>query len=159
MQHYDKFSKVHALLKEYGCKPMYPQVSNRDYNEKPEVDIFFYEPFEHVKTKDGFNKQWEEHIDAELDTVVKTKIQGADHQEIRFCLTYSVRAKRYSLFISLPTHGRSIVLAKDIYKVQNEVFNEIQKWLITAKCKKVKAVEKESDIVKPAKGFEQLTLI
>ncbi|EDS77372.1 hypothetical protein CBC_A0794 [Clostridium botulinum C str. Eklund] len=163
MKYYSKFEQIHNLLKKYSCKATYNW--EEEYKEGPEVmlwsmdgctDSFFYKPFECECIEEDFHykKEWEEKVDAVLDVVAKSKIRQAERQEIRFDITYSQRVKKYSMYISLPTSSRSIPLSKDVYKNQDEVIHEIEKWLIYAKCKKNKIVKRKND-----SSFEQLTLI
>lgn len=92
-------------------------------------------------------------VAAILIVVVKTNIQ---EKEIRFDITYSEKAQKYSMYISLPTSSRSISLSKNVYENQYEVINEIEKWLIYAKCKKNGRPKK---IMNSDNKFEQLSLI
>jgi hypothetical protein len=87
--------------------------------------------------------------------VVKTKMQGAENEKIRFDINYSDRVKKYSMYVSLPTHGRSISLSKNTYSSQDGVAQEIKKWLVQAQCKKI---QKEKPKVNKDQ-YEQLSLI
>lgn len=158
MKYYSNFEEIHKLLKEYKCKATYNW--EEEYQEGPGImctrdgctDKWFYEPFEFAKTDNVYKTEWEEKVNAVLDVVVKANIQEAECKEIRFDITYSQRVKKYSMYISLPTHGRSVALSKNIYKSQNEVIDEIEKWIVYAKCKKKKCAEVQKN------DFEQLSL-
>lgn len=157
MKHYDKFQNIHELLKEYGCKATFKW--EKEYQDGGEIvfeeNIVFYASLEEIKT-DKMNREWEEEINAALDVVVNTKMQGADVGTIRFDISYSEKVKKYSMYISLPTHMRSVSLSKGNYKKQEEVISEIQKWLIVAKCKKPK---KEKNMKKESSWeCEQISL-
>ena len=158
MKYYSNFEQIHNLLKQYSCKATYNW--EEEYREGPGIiismdgctDTWFYKPFEFVEVDNLYKVEWKETVNAALDVVIKTKIEKAQCEEIRFDITYSQRVKKYSMYISLPTSSRSISLSKDVYKNQDEVIHEIEKWLIYAKCKKTRSN-------KSNKKFEQLSLI
>jgi hypothetical protein len=118
------------------------------------TDDHFYEPFENLQESNRHNPKWKELVVAKLDVVVKTKMQGAEVGEIRFDINYSERVNKYNMYISLPTHGRSISLSKNVYN-QEGIIQEVMRWLRQAGCKKVQKVK---PTIK-APEYEQLSLI
>lgn len=146
MSYYKNFKEIHDLLKEYNCKPTYSFYE--EYREDDDLSFFFYETFSEEKSAfDVIKEQWKEKIVAELDVVLKTKIKEAVKGEIRFDIIYSDRVKKYSMYISLPTSGRSIPLSKNIYSTQGEVIKEIDRYIDYAKVRRNK----------PKKNVEQIT--
>jgi hypothetical protein len=151
----EKLQNIFNLLNEYGCKrtfSFHPELQNRH-----ETSIFFYRTLveEDSENDNHFKPEWREEIAAKLDVCVPTKMSLAVNKEIRFDIDWSEKAKLFSMYISLPTSGRSIPLSKATYKSQDVVIAEIVKWLQKAGCKKIvtKAV-----VEKVEKNFEQLSL-
>lgn len=149
LNYYKKFEEIHDLLKNYNCKSTFSW--EKEYTEGTDLltfstDIFFYKP---LNTDKENNKEWEEDIVAKLDVVIPTKIREAEKQEIRFDISYSDKVKKYSMYISLPTSGRSVPLSKNIYSIQDEVIREINKYIEYVKARRGKA--------KPKKNIEQIS--
>lgn len=137
MAFYKKFSDIHELLKQYGCKPTYD--FEKEYQEPPSVGggYNFYKP-ESEMHNDIHEKEWDEVVNAVLDVVIPTKWKEAPEQQIRFDIEYSDKSKLYSLYISLPTDSRSKSLSKKNCQSQDKIVAEINKWLKAAKCKAIK---------------------
>jgi hypothetical protein len=151
----EKLQKIFDLLKEYDCKRTYSFHPELQYRH--ETSIFFYRTLsEEDSINDShFRPEWREEIVAKLDVCVPAKMSLAVNKEIRFDIDWSERAKLFSMYISLPTSGRSIPLSKATYKSQDAVISEVMKWLQKAGCKKV--IQKVAT-VKVEKDFEQLSL-
>jgi hypothetical protein len=139
MNYYEKFKGIHELLKSYNCKPTYSCF--KEYEEETDTDIFYYETFreEKLASDSVIKEQWKEEIVGKLDVTIKTKIREAETGEIRFDITYSDKAKKYSMYISLPTSRRSIPLNKNSYSSQDEALKEVNRYINYAKAKRNKA--------------------
>ncbi|WP_461206903.1 hypothetical protein [Clostridium sp. DL1XJH146] len=142
--YYEKFKDVHYLLKQYECKSTYD--FEEQYSESNQglrlYGSYFYKTLKNLKEDINTRKEQKEKVAANLDVVIKTNMKGAKHNEIRFDIDYSDNVQKYSMYISLPTHSRSIPLSKQIFNTQNDVIIEIEKWIKKAKCKKKAVVKK-----------------
>ena len=156
--YYNKFNKIHALLKKYFCKPTFDFIP--EYVEDSETDIFFYKPFKVMINNDEFNDNWHEKIVATLDVEIKAKVRRGKNA-IRFNIKYSSKVNKYDMNITCPaSYGRDVVLNKNNYKDQDEVIKEINKWL---DVKSDNQVERSSkfEIIKgtsPIKFGEQISM-
>ncbi len=156
MSHYNKFKEIHDLLKEYSCKPTFD--FEKEYTDNPTINEsnWFYQTLEECKdARSMIPTSKPETIHAKLVVVVHTKMDGAECQELRFDIEYSEKVNKYSMYISLPTHSRSVPLSKGIYKNQNDVLGEVTRWLLQGKCKKVKPIVAKE---KPKQAGEQQSL-
>ncbi|WDU82296.1 hypothetical protein [Caloramator sp. Dgby_cultured_2] len=135
MKYYDKFYKIHDLLKEYGCKRTFD--FEEEYTENILLPCFTFYCTD-VNLLDSREYDWREEVHAQLDVVIPTKMEGAIKGIIRFHIYYSDKVDKYSMHISLPTNSRSISLSKNVYQGQEDIIEEIKKWLIIARCKRLK---------------------
>lgn len=162
MGFYNKFSAIHELLKQYGCKATYD--FHGEYEEPVTLGGYnFYKPENEMHT-DNNRKEWNEEVSAKLDVVVPTKWREAPKRELRFDIDYSNRVNLYSMYITLPTTGRCKSLSRKNYKSQDEIILDINTWLKIAKCsKKTVTIDKKKvyaglNGTKKAKEIEQLSL-
>lgn len=149
----NQFQKIHQLLKDYRCEPTFK--FEPEYTEHLILTGTFFYRSEELMHIDEIKAEWKEKVDARLDVCVPTRKEYSEKDLIRFIVEWSRKVKLYSMYISLPTSGRSKSLSSKTYKNQEEVITEIRKWLLKAGCSKTVKV----DIQKPVtRNIEQMNL-
>lgn len=150
----NELQNTHKLLKEYGCEATFPGIYPEMRLSPYRGGVFFYRPNSEIE-KDHIFKEWREVVSVSLDVCLKTKKSFAPFEKIRFDIDYSANVNLYSMYVSLPTTGRSTSLSHERYRTEELVMKEIKKWISKAGCKRTLTEIKTQ--TKPEK-FEQLSL-
>jgi hypothetical protein len=154
-----RFEKVHQLLAEFGAHATYdrepeyqpyPILGGRNFH-KPEAEMH----------NDSNDRSWEEKIDAKLDVCLQAPDARTNYKTIRFDISWSNNAKLYSMYVSLPTSGRSESLSLKRFKAQDKLIEEVMFWLNKYKCRCGKSMAEKAAAAKKADTkpkVEQLNL-